>query len=252
MTPTHALLVIGLILVVSALVIVIHELGHALTAKLCGWTCVGIGVVGVFIRWDKDVRLRSDMPRWGLSYVTGVCVAYPKDFASDKRWHYPAYVAGGLAANVVMILITSGIAWATGNCHILALLIQPAAHTVFSLIPLGGSLVSDGTRLRYLLRTGPRQDRARLRFMVEVSVLQGVRPVLTDADYALLMTSRDPAIRYMAYGYRLLQARNDEDVDMIFQMRAELDTLTQAHKQIQSWDPLDVCVGAARVGAAQG
>jgi len=240
MTPIMVLHLTGLILLMTVLVVVLHELGHAIAAKLCGWTCVGFGALGVFIPWDKGVSLKSPMPRFGLAYVTGLCVAFPKDFETDKRWHYPAYVAGGLIANGILILGTAIVAWSMESWVVAALLIQPIAHTLFTLFPARGALISDGTKLRYLVTPGRAQTRERLRFLTETALLCGTRPVLSESDYAILMSSRDISVQYLGYGYRLLQAREENDTDMIDELKSGLDTLARIYTHTFSSDPLEI------------
>jgi len=244
MAPIIALHLIGLILLMSVLVVVFHELGHAVAAKLCGWTVVGVGILGVFIPWDKGVSLKSPMSRWSVSYITGSCVAFPEDFETDKNWHYPVCIAAGLFSNGVLIFGTSMIAWSMDSWVVAALLIQPIAHTLFMLVPANGALISDGTKLRYLVTPGRAQARERLRFMADTAILRGTRPLLSESDYEIMISSRDASVRYMGLGFRLLQARDDEDVDMIFKLRSQLDALARTNKEVLSWDPLGLLTPA--------
>jgi len=240
MGSDQVILFVGLIITMAMVVIVVHELGHALAAKLCGWQCVGIGVMGLFIPWDKNVTVKTPFPRWSWTYFTGISVAFPKDPGRDKKWHYPVYLFSGLVASGAVIVTVAVVAWVLRNWMIAVLLIQPLVHLFFTLIPFGGSLATDGSKLKNLFAGGRPAELERLRFLVESSCIRGVIPSLSEEDFAVLTSSSQSQLNYFGYGYQLLAARELGDTTSAAEMESALTRLMAGHPHLIDALKLDV------------
>jgi len=232
MTSDQVLLFVGLIIVQAMVVIVVHELGHAVVAKICGWQCVGIGVMGLFIPWDRKVDIKTPFPRWSMTYVTGIAVAFPKDPENDKKWHYPAYLFGGLIASGAIVVAVAATAWVLQSWIVTVLLIQPMVHMFFTLIPFRGSLATDGSKLKHIVHGGEPAAIERLRFLIETSCIKGTRPQLSEADYELLTSVHDSYLNYFGYGYRLMEARQNGEETLIAEVESKLSALLNEHEHL--------------------
>jgi len=247
MTSDQVILFVGLIIVQAMVVIVVHELGHAIAAKICGWQCVGIGVVGLFIPWDRNVDIKVKFPRWSMTYFTGIAVAFPKDPEKDKKWHYPAYLFGGLIASGAIVVAVVIAAILLKSWIVTVLLIQPLVHMFFTLIPFGGSLATDGTKLKHIVHGGQPAEVERVKFLIETSCIRGVRPHLNEEEYELLTTIRDPYLNYFGWGYMLMEAREAGDTSIATEAESKLTTLLDDHEHlvdvldlgVRQWTPSD-------------
>jgi len=232
MTSDQVLLFIGLIIVQAMVVIVVHELGHAVVAKICGWQCVGIGAMGLFIPWDRKAEIKTPFPRWSVTYFAGMTVAFPKDFENDKKWHYPAYLFGGLIASGAIVVAVAATAWILQSWLVTVLLIQPIVHMFFTLIPFGGSIATDGSKLKHLVHGGEPAAVERLKFLIETSCIKGTRPQLSEADYELLTSVHDPNLNYFGYGYLLMEARENGEETLISEVESKLSALLNEHEHL--------------------
>lgn len=101
--------VTGMISFIFALLILIpiHELGHLVCGLICGYKFVSFRLFNyTFINIDSNIRIK----RYSVEGTSGQCLLSPPDQPIDK---IPVilYNAGGIIANIIVLLITIPLFW---------------------------------------------------------------------------------------------------------------------------------------------
>jgi hypothetical protein len=128
--------------------IAIHELGHLLAARSQGMTVMQVRLsVFDLLPSRRGWRIRRGRARFAIA---GFVLAYP-DPTRPLRKQLMAMVAGGPLANILVAIVSCGIAWlfwpAMSAYPFLALAVLNASTGMLNLMPTAQYLESDGMEL---------------------------------------------------------------------------------------------------------
>lgn len=185
------LLIPGLVLSLL-FVLAFHEAGHVVGGKLVGFRFV-LFIAGPFKLHSTEGGVRLGLNR-SLAMAGGLGGAVPTDSRNLTR-RMAVYVAGGPSASLLLALAAFGLlSLAPPSVELLPSTVAAASFFVgvVTLIPnRTGGFVSDGARIRMLLRGGPEAERWCAIAALSGMSMAGVRP--RDWDGEMIGKSLSPA-----------------------------------------------------------
>lgn len=133
----------------------VHELGHAAAAVICGWRIIIFGVRPVALRFRNPALVLGG--KRSFPHVRGFVVAVPDQAGVLTRRRWVAFIAGGPAASLLFALYLGLLALAFAHAAL------PTAYTKFlAALCAGFGIHSFCTCVRTLLPRGPATDGAKL------------------------------------------------------------------------------------------
>lgn len=191
------------------LVVLAHELGHLAGGALAGFRPIMLVAGPLRLLWVEG-RPRVELNR-SLALAGGVAAAAPDDDRNLIRRMLLMVLGGPLGSLLVGLLAAAALPFTSGLAQALLLiaLVLGLMITLVTLLPLRtGGFLTDGARVRMLLRGGPAAERWCASALLVSSAMSGriraVDPILVARATALRDGSLDDVgAAFLAYSFHL-------------------------------------------------
>ena len=227
--------------------IIIHEIGHAIVAKLCGWKCVYLFVCGFIITFHKGIRINL-LSKSDFSLMGGAIAILPPQNNIVRSSHYAFILLGGALLNLVVFAMLFAIGVVFQNIYLLALSAMPIANTVSCMLPIKFKFsTTDGRKIINILKGGNTALEEILRLRICIALIEKTIPDLSDSELTLLISSEDKLSQYFGYAYKMLCAREKGMIEVCLQAENDLKILINSDKDLQLLDRNQFRIGEKNI-----
>jgi hypothetical protein len=230
--------VVILAIVCGFIALIIHEVGHAVVARACGWESDFLILFGLVVPLTaRGRRVAREYKDFQGSMLGGAASVFPSEEQTDARWHYPAVLAGGPGITLVLFLLLLALSVLLEVEELWIVGLMFLANGIASLLPLTtGLMTTDGKRIWNLMRGGTYAEVERLRLRIGVAISNGTPPDLSEKELELLRSSRDKAAQYFGYAYSISRCRDMGRDDDFHQFKNDIQQKLSHDKALQTFD----------------